>query len=86
MNQNDKDAFEKYWHSTFEGMSSDEYIKYKDAGKTTTKTGFLAGIQYERDRQSEVMKMSFEEWCKRKMFEDTEKCKESIDSVPIWKA
>jgi hypothetical protein len=54
MNQNDKDkdAAENYMENSL----------WTVPDKACETEAFLAGIRYERNRQSEVVEMSFDEW------------------------
>lgn len=56
-----KEQFEKYWLSTFEGLTSQEIIKYKEVHKYPTKKGFEAGYSL---AQKELQKELDEAWRK----------------------
>jgi hypothetical protein len=40
-----KEAFEKWWMSTFAGLSTDETIRYRDVGKQSAFLGFQSAIK-----------------------------------------
>ncbi len=74
MNQNEKDAFDKWYPNHPSRWSQD--FEYEDCVHA-----FLAGIQYERNRQSEVVRMSFDEWySQRAIFRSV------IKNGEIWEA
>lgn len=51
-----EEKFEDYWLSTFGTMSSEDYIKYKDVGKCSTKQGFQAGYSLAQKELEEQLK------------------------------
>lgn len=81
MNQNDKDEkeYESYaqWSKSYFGHGMPPSQNYYES----TMSAFLAGIQYERNRQSEVVKKSFEDHCKKAfIIEDEEDVREEIEA------
>lgn len=46
MNDKDKEAFEKWWMSTFHGLSTDETIRYRDIGRQSAQIGWQAACEY----------------------------------------
>jgi hypothetical protein len=59
MNQNDKDAALKY---TSENKAYSPVIPTRQTVMDEQSQAFLAGIQYERNRQSEVERAGLEKW------------------------
>lgn len=54
MNDQDREAFEKWWFDGFKGMSDKEIIKYKDVGKQTSLHGWINACKY---KQKEINKL-----------------------------
>jgi len=46
--QRDEEAFDKWWMSTFVGLSDMDTIRYRDLGKQSAALGWRAGIESER--------------------------------------
>lgn len=44
------DEFEKYWMSTFEGMSSNDIIKYREVGRSSVLQGFKAAYSSQQEK------------------------------------
>lgn len=51
-----EEAFETYWHGTFAGMSDNDYIKYKNVGKSGTSNGFIAGAKWQKEKDAARIK------------------------------
>lgn len=55
MNEIEKAEFEKWWMTTFHGLSTDETIRYRDVGKQSAMIGWAAAIKHERDRSNDIV-------------------------------
>jgi hypothetical protein len=48
MNEQDKEAFEKWWMDGFKGMPDKDIIKYKNVGKQSAMNGWQAACEYKK--------------------------------------
>ena len=55
MNEQDKEAFEKWWMDGFKGMSDKDIVKYKNVGKQSAMNGWQAALEHERARSKKLV-------------------------------
>jgi hypothetical protein len=65
-----EEAFEAYWHGTFEGMSADDYIKYKSVGKSGEFNGFKAGAKFQKEKDAERIESVYPVPCACHLFKE----------------